>query len=74
MGKKFRPLPREEYQSFEAYHLVPIRHGMTIGELLLMINEIGWAKDLKRVDLKIVQWQIGKENNIWMTYSFHGKN
>ena len=48
------PLPREEYQSFEAYHLVPIRHGMTIGELLLMVNEMGWAKDLKRVDLKIV--------------------
>ena len=48
------PLPREEYQSFEAYHLVPIRHGMTIGELLLMVNEMGWVKDLKRVDLKIV--------------------
>ena len=48
------PLPREEYQSFEAYHLVPIRHGMTIGELLLMVNEMGWAKDLKRVDLNIV--------------------
>jgi uncharacterized protein YbbC (DUF1343 family) len=48
------PLPREEYQSFEAYHLVPIRHGMTIGELLLMVNEMGWVKDLKRVDLSIV--------------------
>ena len=48
------PLPREEYQSFEAYHIVPIRHGMTIGELLLMVNEMGWVKDLKRVDLKIV--------------------
>ena len=48
------PLPREEYQSFEAYHLFPIRHGMTIGELLLMVNEMGWVKDLKRVDLSIV--------------------
>ena len=35
------PLPREEYQSFEAYHLVPIRHGMTIGELLLMGDNVG---------------------------------
>lgn len=48
------PLPREEYQSYEAYHLVPIRHGMTIGELLLMVNEMGWVKDLKRVDLRIL--------------------
>ena len=48
------PLPREEYQSFEAYHLVPIRHGMTIGEILLMVNEMGWVKDLKRVNLNII--------------------
>ena len=48
------PLPREEYQSYEAYHLLPIRHGMTIGEILLMVNEMGWVKDLKRVDLKII--------------------
>ena len=48
------PLPREEYQSFEAYHLVPIRHGMTIGEYLLMVNEMGWVKDLKRAELLIL--------------------
>ena len=48
------PLPREEYQSYEAYHLLPIRHGMTIGEILLMVNEMGWVKDLKRADLKII--------------------
>ena len=47
------PLPRTSYQSFEAYHLLPIRHGMTIGEILLMVNEMGWAKDLLRVDLNI---------------------
>ena len=48
------PLPRTSYQSFEAYHLLPIRHGMTIGEILLMVNEMGWAKDLLRVDLNII--------------------
>ena len=48
------PLPRASYQSFEAYHLLPIRHGMTIGEILLMVNEMGWAKDLLRVDLNII--------------------
>ena len=48
------PLPRPNYQSFEAYHLLPIRHGMTIGEILLMVNEMGWVKDLKRVQLSII--------------------
>ena len=48
------PLPRSNFQSFEAYHLLPIRHGMTIGEILLMVNEMGWAKDLMRVELSII--------------------
>tara|TARA_B100001057_G_scaffold358575_1_gene360749 strand:+ start:777 stop:1979 length:1203 start_codon:yes stop_codon:yes gene_type:complete len=54
------PLPRTNFQSFEAYHLLPIRHGMTIGEILLMVNEMGWAKDLMRVELSvipIVNWE-----------------
>ena len=48
------PLPRTEFQSFESYHLMPIRHGLTIGESVLMINEMGWAKDLKRAKVKII--------------------
>ena len=27
---------------------------MTIGEILLMVNEMGWVKDLKRVQLSII--------------------
>jgi len=48
------PIPRPEYQSFEAYHLVPMRHGLTLGEYAIMVNENGWVKDLKRVDLRIM--------------------
>ena len=48
------PIPRTEYQSYEAYHLLPIRHGMTIGETLLLVNEMGWIKDLKRANITIV--------------------
>ena len=48
------PVVRPSYQSFEGYHLVPIRHGLTIGEYVLMVNEMGWAKDLARVDLTVV--------------------
>jgi len=48
------PIPRTEYQSFEAYHLFPIRHGLTIGEISLIINEMGWVKESSRVDLQIM--------------------
>ena len=48
------PIPRTEFQSFESYHLFPIRHGLTIGEMALIINEMGWAKESKRVDLSIL--------------------
>tara|TARA_X000001036_G_scaffold214174_1_gene200669 strand:- start:668 stop:1975 length:1308 start_codon:yes stop_codon:yes gene_type:complete len=48
------PIPRTEFQSFESYHLLPIRHGLTIGEMALMINEMGWTKDSKRVELSIL--------------------
>lgn len=57
------PVVRTGFQSFEGYHLVPIRHGLTIGEYALMINEMGWIRDLKRVDLTIVplkNWDRGK--------------
>lgn len=54
------PIVRPEYQSFEGYHLVPIRHGLTIGEYVLMINEMGWVNELIRADLTIIpmaNWQ-----------------
>ena len=48
------PIPRIDYQSFESYHLLPIRHGLTYGEISVLINEMGWIKDSKRVDLTII--------------------
>lgn len=48
------PVPRTEFQSLEAYHLFPIRHGLTLGEACILINEIGWVKDSKHVELTIV--------------------
>ena len=53
------------YQSLEGYHLVPIRHGLTIGEYALIVNEMGWLKDLARANLTIVpmsNWQ----RTMWM--------
>lgn len=48
------PVPRASYQSFESYHLLPIRHGLTYGEIAIIINEMGWIRDSKRVELTVV--------------------
>jgi uncharacterized protein YbbC (DUF1343 family) len=59
------PVVRTAYQSLEGYHLVPIRHGLTIGEYAIIVNEMGWLKDLARVKLKIIpmsNWQ----RTMWM--------
>lgn len=51
------PVIRTRYQSFEGYHIVPIRHGLTLGEYALIVNELGWAKDMSQVDLRIIPVQ-----------------
>ena len=54
------PLRDDELESFVAYHNIPVRHGMTVGELAEMFNEerkIG-AK------LEVVRMQ-GWDRNLW---------
>ena len=48
------PIPRTEFQSYESYHLLPIRHGLTIGEISIIANEMGWIKDLKKIQLTVI--------------------
>ena len=48
--------PKKEKFNFIGLHPIPIRHGMTIGELCYMINNEGWLnKNLKIKDLKIIK-------------------
>lgn len=42
------------FASFVGMHPVPVRHGMTIGELATMFNEQGWLKKGVRADLVVV--------------------
>lgn len=48
------PIVRPKYQSFVGYHLVPIRHGLTVGEFAIMINETGWTRQAQRVNLEVI--------------------
>ena len=49
------PIISLDFYSFVGMHPIPIRHGMTIGELALMINEEEWLESKKRVNLEIVK-------------------
>jgi len=48
------PLLERKYQSFVGMHPIPLLHGLTVGELALMINGQGWLGDGIEVDLKVI--------------------
>ena len=49
------PLLDIEFSSFVGMHPIPIRHGMTIGELAYMINEEGWLEESLKVNLNVIK-------------------
>ena len=58
------PLLEMEYSSFVGMHPIPIRHGLTMGELAVMINENGWLGEKLHVDLTIIPMK-GWERDMW---------
>jgi len=48
------PVLEKEFKSFVGMHPIPIVHGLTIGELALMINGEGWLDGNKRCALEII--------------------
>ncbi|MEE9166936.1 MAG: DUF1343 domain-containing protein [Candidatus Neomarinimicrobiota bacterium] len=59
------PIVRSQYQSYLGYHLVPIRHGLTVGEYSIMINESGWIRQGDRVALNVVP-MVNWKREMWM--------
>ena len=51
----YGPSISSKFHSFVGMHSIPIRHGMTIGELALMINDLGWLPSLKKANLKVIK-------------------
>ena len=56
-GKIEGPVLSKEYSSFVGMHEIPIRHGMTIGELAYQINESNWLKNGIKADLNVIKMQ-----------------
>ena len=48
------PLMAEQYSSIVGLHPIPIRHGMTIGEIGLMINNELWLDNNQKCQLEII--------------------
>jgi len=54
-GNVSGPILDMDYSSFVGMHPIPIAHGMTIGEIAYMINELNWIDSY--VDLRIVKME-----------------
>ena len=50
--------------SFVGFYPIPVRHGMTAGELAKMFNEQGWLKDGVKADLVIIPMK-GWRRRMW---------
>lgn len=48
------PVLDEKFESFIGLHPIPLVHGLTLGELALMINGEGWLTDQAKCDLRII--------------------
>lgn len=48
------PVLKLEFQSFVGMHPIPVVHGMTVGELALMINAEGWLNNNVICDLSVI--------------------
>ncbi|MBC8257212.1 MAG: DUF1343 domain-containing protein [Candidatus Marinimicrobia bacterium] len=50
------PILNEKFSSFVGMHPIPVRHGMTLGELAQMINGEDWLKNGIKADLTIIPY------------------
>ncbi len=58
------PMLLEGFESFVGMYKLPIRHGMTIGELALMFKGERWIRGADSLDLQVVK-MTGWKRNAW---------
>ncbi|MDR2138649.1 MAG: DUF1343 domain-containing protein [Tannerella sp.] len=51
------PVRKPGYRSFVGIHPVPILHGLTVGELAMMINGEGWLRDGRCCPLTVIRME-----------------
>jgi uncharacterized protein YbbC (DUF1343 family) len=53
------------HESFVGLYPIPVQHGMTVGELALMIRGEGWLPGLDSLDLDIVRMEGWARDRLW---------
>ena len=53
------------HESFVGLYPIPVQHGMTVGELALMIRGEKWLPDLDSLDLEIVRMEAWSRSMLW---------
>jgi uncharacterized protein YbbC (DUF1343 family) len=48
------PVLKKGFESFVGMHPIPVVHGLTVGELAMMINGEGWLKNSAKCDIQVI--------------------
>jgi len=59
------PVLKPKFKSFVGMHQIPVVHGLTVGELAMMINEEGWLKNGIKCDLEVIKMQNYNHSKHW---------
>lgn len=59
------PVLEPSFRSFLGMHTIPLVHGLTVGELALMINGEGWLGGGKKCDLEVIPVRNWKHADGW---------
>jgi len=59
------PILEKAHSSFVGMHPIPIVHGMTLGELALMINGEGWLNNKVKADLTVIKVSNYHHNRVY---------
>ena len=59
------PVLDPRFRSFVGIHPIPVRHGMTVGELARMFNEQGWLAGGVRAELTVIPMRGWKRHMLW---------
>jgi uncharacterized protein YbbC (DUF1343 family) len=54
-----------EFESFVGQYPIPVQHGLTIGELAVMIRDEGWLPGVDSLDLTVVTMEGWERSMLW---------
>lgn len=57
------PILQPELKSFVGIHPMPITHGMTVGEIALLLNGEGWLEGQKKCEVEIIKMKNWKHED-----------